>query len=871
MSHILNFPTFHGNCTLDSGQLILTASQGIVIPSGAPSTVTNTLYSVGGSLYFNGTQLGAGSSAVSSVNGLTGSVILTQNNLNYVSTVTGSTAITLYKKLSASFDLNEFGAIGDGSSHPLSSVTSFNGVNTTGYTLTQWQTLCPLATSLSQEMDEVAFIHAFAYVPIGATLIVRPGTYIIKNTATISRTSNISILCYPGVVINATAATADTLFSIIGSIGTRYLLTTAINQGDKTLTSVNTTFTSTLSPGDVLFITTDSNYGGNGNLWYGGQTIYYQGEFCEVFSVSSGTITLRNNIIDNYAANSATIAKVNPVLGRVTGFKLVANNQVSPVQAGLLVKYGKGFVVDGGQIDGCSWAGLQLHYCLDFHVERFNCTEGWYTGAGYNYGIQIATCQYGTVVKCRLHAGRNALTIGGWEPNRHIYIDESYLATDGIAQRAFGTHGNCEDVFLRNSTVDGGVLLQGKTHVLENNRLIVRYPIAYYTDSTTAVAGFTSGCRLTIKNNKFYCVDTYVGNNIFLMQLAGTMDTFEFSGNEVLGGNALTSPMLIYLTYLTGYAYGTIKDTYFTRNEISTTNPNTAHAILFDHINLTNVYINWNKIYLPDGVHVYWSTAALSNIVDITDNKFISLNLNSNSLKCSTAGASIIRYNRNEYINTNLAYYAMVLTASQYIEMVGNTWNGMKNGCVNATAPDILYRDNNRFNITGSDTLTGRVYHLKTATGNVVGMGSAAPTSGTWLTGDRYINTSPLGTCEGWECVAGGTPGTWQAYGVPVGISSPTWASSMTVTTNIYSQIRITLGGNTTLTLSPGYDGQKIMLELIQDSTGNRTLSFGSGVIFGSDITSVTLSTGANKVDYIGLIYNSTLGNWRVVAFTRGY
>ena len=47
-----------------AGQLSLTASTGIYIPDGAPSITTNKIYSVGGSLYFNGSAVGGTVSSI---------------------------------------------------------------------------------------------------------------------------------------------------------------------------------------------------------------------------------------------------------------------------------------------------------------------------------------------------------------------------------------------------------------------------------------------------------------------------------------------------------------------------------------------------------------------------------------------------------------------------------------------------------------------------------------------------------------------------------------------------------------------------------------------------------------------------------------
>jgi hypothetical protein len=46
------------------------------------------------------------------------------------------------------------------------------------------------------------------------------------------------------------------------------------------------------------------------------------------------------------------------------------------------------------------------------------------------------------------------------------------------------------------------------------------------------------------------------------------------------------------------------------------------------------------------------------------------------------------------------------------------------------------------------------------------GLGTAAPTTGTWLRGDRVDNLNPsAGGFVGWVCTTGGTPGTWKGYG----------------------------------------------------------------------------------------------------------
>lgn len=85
---------------------------------------------------------------------------------------------------------------------------------------------------------------------------------------------------------------------------------------------------------------------------------------------------------------------------------------------------------------------------------------------------------------------------------------------------------------------------------------------------------------------------------------------------------------------------------------------------------------------------------------------------------------------------------------------------------------------------------------------------------------------------------------------------------------------RVTLGGNRTLgaPTNPS-DGQMVIYEIKQGSGGQTlTLAGGAGgFAFGTDLTSITLSVGAGKVDLIGVRYNLANNRWWVMAFQRGF
>lgn len=83
----------------------------------------------------------------------------------------------------------------------------------------------------------------------------------------------------------------------------------------------------------------------------------------------------------------------------------------------------------------------------------------------------------------------------------------------------------------------------------------------------------------------------------------------------------------------------------------------------------------------------------------------------------------------------------------------------------------------------------------------------------------------------------------------------------------------VTLGANRTLGApSNGKGGRYYSWEVIQDATGNRTLSFATNFVFGTDITGITLSTNATYRDYIRAKCRTDNTNvFSVVGFVRGY
>ncbi len=110
---------------------------------------------------------------------------------------------------------------------------------------------------------------------------------------------------------------------------------------------------------------------------------------------------------------------------------------------------------------------------------------------------------------------------------------------------------------------------------------------------------------------------------------------------------------------------------------------------------------------------------------------------------------------------------------------------------------------------------------------------------------------------------------TTSLTGQPVPLTD---ATTITTDAKRGNHFRVTLAGNRTLANPTNLaDGQKLLYEFVQDATGGRTITLGTKFAFGSDITSIVLSTGAGKRDYLGVVYHLAADKLYVIAFAKGY
>lgn len=102
---------------------------------------------------------------------------------------------------------------------------------------------------------------------------------------------------------------------------------------------------------------------------------------------------------------------------------------------------------------------------------------------------------------------------------------------------------------------------------------------------------------------------------------------------------------------------------------------------------------------------------------------------------------------------------------------------------------------------------------------------------------------------------------------------SLTYAPIITMDVSLSDHFRVTLTADAILgpPINPPRDGMKVLCEIIQDETGGHTITLDSVFKFGTDITSVVLTTTPGKRDLLGIIYDEPESCWRVIALSQGH
>jgi hypothetical protein len=131
-----------------------------------------------------------GATPAITVSAIDSAAVSTQISQNVLSTGPVQVLRSLQSRLADRISVKDYGAIGDGNSHPLSSIGAFNGQPTTDWTLDRWQGIFPFATALSNEIDGLAIQAA---VDTGKAIRVPAGIYLCSLSITTDAAANATV------------------------------------------------------------------------------------------------------------------------------------------------------------------------------------------------------------------------------------------------------------------------------------------------------------------------------------------------------------------------------------------------------------------------------------------------------------------------------------------------------------------------------------------------------------------------------------------------------------------------------------------------------------------------------------------------------
>jgi hypothetical protein len=165
----------------------------------------------------------------------------------------------------------------------------------------------------------------------------------------------------------------------------------------------------------------------------------------------------------------------------------------------------------------------------------------------------------------------------------------------------------------------------------------------------------------------------------------------------------------------------------------------------------------------------------------------------------------------------------------------------------------------NLFPSSGGSGPSGSILKGDTWNISVAGtLGTQVVNAGDWI---RALSNSPGQTAGNWTITQTGIRNV-------VALTDSATISTNASLGNIFS---VTLGGNRVLNAptSPT-NGQKVIWRFKQDGVGSRTITLDPIFRVPLSIDTITLSSTAGYIDYMGAIYNGDDLKWDVIAFVRG-
>ncbi|WP_027907104.1 hypothetical protein [Pseudomonas taiwanensis] len=363
---------------------------------------------------------------------------------------------TVADRLNDTANVKDYGAIADGTYHPLSERFA---------TLSAAQAVYPHATALTDSIDWAAFQAA---INSGAPRVHTPGGHYVLNKGT---------LCTRDIVYSGDGYASHidlSMAGVDGGILTRgdlvqiSDLSQNINRGDRTLTFPSPP---DLVPGDVIIV-----YNPTDGSWLSDRPSYRAGEMFRVHSISGNVATVYGTATSTYSLGAVDVYRLRGVRCTVDGLHVTPSATYS--MGAIEVTLG-----DTVRLQNLYSSGVTLY--TPFVVDRcfdvsINAVSGVNRSPSVNdeYGLTIASCQNFTITGSTCGATRHAVALGGYDrvcsvPNRNGLLYGLVLENIDLAADTYSgdMHGNADSITYDNCVFRNGVMLSGRNPTVRNSTI----------------------------------------------------------------------------------------------------------------------------------------------------------------------------------------------------------------------------------------------------------------------------------------------------------------------------------------------------------------------------------------------------------------
>ena len=601
--------------------------------------------------------------------------------------------------------------------------------------------------------DTAAFEKAFDALVDGGTLLVPKGTYKITRqiTKTFTNSATVTIIGY-GAKIDGTSAkgstAGDTTLITLG--GQR--LTSSLLSADATKTGTQFTTASSINAvkDDIVLITST-------DLWNPTRAYYVKGELAEVLSVSANTYSVGNGLYDNYTASTTTVHRLSMPTINVFGLEI----EMDANQIALNLKYCRNPKVMDCKVHGARYTGVSLYYGYGGVVTENTIYDTWYSGTGTSYNIGISSSQGVKVFGNTLTQARHNIATGGNEPSRHHVYTDNYCRMHSAQSDSISidAHGNCEFITISDNNCEGVSIASINTKIIGNtitankgaNAVNVFQEINsdFYIIADNTIVATVDGCdgvwispsvsnlnidTLQISNNNILSSDRGI-----LIQARSSSVTGASINNLLISNNDIKSSDIQAFVINSAQSVYKIKNIQSSNNRYHSYNHD---AFAITKTSVINTLKSANDIFIANRLNGYLALFTANNIL-LTSPSFVG--------NYDGAGNSrSVNYYGGKIVCSNPTFSGVTYKA----ELNSGTTEYQENGWNSATP-------------TINNTANAKIVTSYGTSGRATTQGTAPPTAGTWLLGDRVYNTSAgVGQPISWVCTISGSPGTWVVDGV---------------------------------------------------------------------------------------------------------